>query len=245
MRVTRREFLARGATALAAGAWGVRCAHAMARGLGIASPANTGVEVAGASLAARVALVDLGAACCLRESLEGYARALRELGAEFVVARADKLPAARTVIIPGAGQIGEALAGEISRRLEAGSDVIVEVCCAYASPEDFEASRAALWRNFQVRVGPGVDLWAGARGRVPYVELTWPERLQVRDFSRVHPVEMVSGSVIGWIEKRAIAAVRNAGRGRLVVLGSALGPALAAGDREGRAWLGVTLLDAV
>src|SRR5438034_313621 len=102
-----------------------------------------------------------------------------------------------------------------------------------------------LWRlgrlrdYLQVRIEAPVQLWSARVSSqcIPYVDYTWPRPAKVRDFSRVVPLGRQAGEVIAWVDDLPVALKRQSGRGRLIVLGSPLGPALWAGDAEARRWL--------
>jgi hypothetical protein len=84
--------------------------------------------------------------------------------------------------------------------------------------------------HFGIRIQPPVDLWAN--GSAPYIDYRWPVRERVRDFSRVTPISAESGAIIGSAGDLPVAARR----GRFIFLGSPIGPALLAGDREAHSW---------
>ena len=84
--------------------------------------------------------------------------------------------------------------------------------------------------HFGIRIQPPVDLWAN--GTAPYIHYLWPVREKVRDFSRVTPISGEGLEIIGSTGHLPVAARR----GGLIFLGSPMGPALLAGDREAHSW---------
>jgi hypothetical protein len=203
-------------------------------------------------------LLDLNSHCVLRESLQGYQTALAD---EFdLLTEADLNPQCRCriAIVPGLGSIDPAMAGTLSGLLEAGTHLLLESGAVFLSPTEFRTHQKMLHRYFDIEVEPPVELWSarsaddrssrrtGAhagkkmldrRESVPYVNYFWPRPTQVRDFSRAIPVSARAGDVIGQVGALPIAWKRHTGAGTLIFLGSPLGPALRAGDREALSWL--------
>src|SRR5262249_28124569 len=70
-----------------------------------------------------------------------------------------------------------------------------------------------------------------------YVDLDWPLRVKVRDFSYLVPVEAPAEQIVGWWGDYPIASKQTVGEGTLLFLGSPVGPALGAGDNEAYRWL--------
>jgi hypothetical protein len=136
--------------------------------------------------------------------------------------------------------------------------VVYESGAAFATAEAFRNERRLLRIHLEMGLQTPVDLWDNTVYRAlgqpapPYVHYHWPELTIVRDFSRAVPVY---GSGTGALEvalkklaydfdhKRSIAYVcgfpvarrTRLGRGRLIFLGSPLGPHLGSGDREAQA----------
>jgi hypothetical protein len=72
---------------------------------------------------------------------------------------------------------------------------------------------------------------------IPYIDYSWPIVVKVRDFSRVVPVNGPGWDHIAEVDGVCVGLTRRFGRGRLVVLGSPLGPVLLGEDREAHEWL--------
>lgn len=184
-------------------------------------------------------LLDLGEHCALRESVAGYAKALADVGVQFVTHLPISDALLRAVIVPAATVMEGGLAPRLSALVEEGTRLLLESGAGFSSPSGFRAHRDMLIRYFGLEIKPTVHLWpeTGPR-RVPYVDYVWPVETRVRDFSRVAPLSAGQpGEIIGWAEGMPVALKRNAGKGTLVFLGSPLGPSLLAGDLEARRWL--------
>ena len=68
--------------------------------------------------------------------------------------------------------------------------------------------------------------------RIPYVDYHWPVAVKVRDFSHIVPVRANAKEVIASFDGIPVAARRSG----FIFLGSPIGPALLAGDREAHLW---------
>ena len=188
----------------------------------------------------RCVLLDLNDRSCLNESVSGYQSALTSAGVQWMRADARWMSAPRcaVLIVPAALEIPPQVVRAIVRCLHAGASVIFESGAGFAADRDYRAHRLALRHYLQLQIEEPVDLWRdNSSQRIPYVDYTWPRPAQVRDFSRVVPVEGQEGEIIARVDGRPVALKRPSGRGRLIFLGSSLGPALWAGDAEARGWL--------
>src|SRR6266853_4253907 len=188
----------------------------------------------------RHVLLDLNGRCGSSESLSGYEYALTSAGVEWLRADARWMSAPRcaVLIVPAALEIPPQVVRAIVRCLHAGASVIFESGAGFAADRDYRAHRLALRHYLQLQIEEPVDLWRdNSSQRIPYVDYTWPRRAQVRDFSRVVPVEGQEGEIIARVYGLPVALKRPSRRGRLIFLGSPLGPALWAGDAEARGWL--------
>ncbi len=232
MGLTRRRFLGCAAGAVTAGLpldlW------RRGRGWGRSSLA---VEAS-----PRCVLLDLKEHGCLGESVSGYESALASLGAgEARLMRAEARWVSRcaVLIVPAALEIPLPAVRAIVTCLQAGASVILESGAGFAAGRDFRAHRVVLRDYLQVSIEAPVQLWSAriSSQGIPYVDFTWPYPAKVRDFSRVVPLERQAGEVIAWVDGLPVALKRRSGRGRLIFLGSPLGPALWAGDAEARRWL--------
>ena len=123
----------------------------------------------------------------------------------------------------------------ITACLAAGGLVMLESGAGFANERGRSRHRAVLHEALGVHVESPVDLWP--HRSIPYVDFTWPVAAKVRDFSRVVPLASGPREIIARVDGLPVALRRRNGRGSLIVLGSALGPALWAGDLEARRWL--------
>ena len=219
MDMTRRAFLQYGAGALAV-TW-PKIPHLYA-----------------AQRSVHAVLLDLPHADFWRESAAGYAAALADCGCEVARVDVSSLSHCALVIVPAVLQIPQPARREIARLFESGAIVVVESGGGFAPEADFQAHRAALREAWGVHVSAPVDLWtAQSCDGIPYVDYVWPGAARVRDFSRAVPLMPQEGEFIAWIDDLPVGLKREVGRGTLIVLGSALGPALWAGDAQARQWL--------
>ena len=173
-------------------------------------------------------ILDLGPDCLLRESLAGFCETGIPAGPLPVDA-----PESAAYIVPAAAGLTDGLVARLARHVQAGGWLIFESAAGFGG---FEAQRAQLVRHFRLAIQPPVNLWAGGASP-PYVDYHWPVRTKVRDFSHVVPVRGASAEVIGTIGNMPVAARF----GRLVFLGSPIGPSLLAGDREAHLWFNALL----
>ncbi len=225
MVITRRRFLSCAAGAVTAGL-----------PLDLWRPGRSSVAV---ETSPRWVILDSTEYGCVGESASGYASALASLGAGLMRVEARCVYRCAVLIVPAALEIPPPGLRGIASCRQAGGSVILESGAGFAAGRDFRAHRVGLRDYLQVRVEPPVQLWSAhmsSRG-TPYVDYTWPHPAKVRDFSRVVPLGRQAGEVIGWVDGLPVALKRQCGRGKLIFLGSPLGPALWAGDAEARRWL--------
>jgi|HubBroStandDraft_6_1064221.scaffolds.fasta_scaffold558841_2 hypothetical protein len=204
-------------------------------------------------------LLDLHAHCVLRESLRGYQAALGGKYRHVLEAGLNSKRFCRMAIVPGLGSLEPVVAETLSGLLESGTHVLLESGAGFFGAAEFTAHQNMLYRYFNIEVAPPVDLWSGKSaddaflsGRsgppprtkqpdrlesLPYIGYSWPRETQVRDFSRAIPVSAGEGEVIGKAGALPVALKRRTVGGRLIFLGSPLGPALLAGDLQARSWL--------
>jgi hypothetical protein len=203
-------------------------------------------------------LLDLKSHCALPESLQGYQAALAGAHNHLPETWAGNRYRCRTVIVPGLGLTDPAMADALSDLVNDGACLLLESGAGFLSPAEFATHRKMLHRHFNLAVEPPVDLWPGksgvntdswrsfgrhprktphTRGLVPYVSYVWPQETKVRDFSRIVPVSLQTGDVIGSVGAMPVALKKRVGKGTLIFLGSPLGPALGASDLEARRWL--------
>src|SRR5258708_17146165 len=220
MKLSRREFV--GGSAACGG--------------GFCMPGIDGSALAGASTEADCVVFDLGANCVLPESLQGYREALNAqvVGVALDARRWQRR--SRLVIVPGAGIVNAAEASVLLEMLDGGTTVLLESGGAFLDPEEMAAHQQVLRTLFSVHVEEPVELWSDQRC-APYVQYHWPREFLVRDFSRAIPVIAPEAETIGRLGALPVAIKKPIGNGLLIFLGSPLGPALRAGDREAHAWL--------
>jgi len=225
MKLSRREFVGGSAA----------CAS------GLCVPRLVGSGFTDVPTGANCVLFDLGANCALPESLQGYREALN---AEVVVAAtgARRWQHPRPlVIVPGAGIVDAAAASGLLQLLDAGTAVLLESGAGFLRPAEVAEQARMLRSFFDLHVLEPVELWSEQRC-APYVQYHWPREFMVRDFSRAMPVVApsavtIGAETIGRLGALPVAIKKPVGNGLLIFLGSPLGPALRAGDREARAWL--------
>ncbi len=163
--------------------------------------------------------------CALPESRAGFAKALAGRETTGVLA------------LPGAGGWDASIAA----RVRSGQLVIFESASGFTEARAFQEQRAGLQAAFGLTIERPVRLWSES-GRPSYLDLGWPLRARVRDFSFAVPVR--GGETIGTLGERPVAALQRAGAGALLFLGSPVGPALGSGDPQAHAWLGSVLATA-
>jgi hypothetical protein len=204
------------------------------------------------------ALLDLNSHCALPESFEGYRVALAGQHHRLAAAECNPRNPCRMAIVPGLGMIDAVTARTLTAFLRAGTKVLLESGAAFLRPGEFSNHQEMLHRHFDIAIDSPVNLWpskpadeallSNHRGRhrrrkpsnsksVPYLDYLWPRETKVRDFSQVIPVAAHGGDVIGRVGALPVALKRRVGKGRLIFLGSPMGPALGAGDLEAHQWL--------
>ena len=168
----------------------------------------------------RCVVLDLGAGCTIRESIAGYRRATARLTAR-----------GPTLIVPAALTIPRAA---IESHLWHGGLVVLESGAGFADGRSFAAHRDALRDALQLHVEPPRTLWPR---QTPYIHFDWPTFAMTRDFSSVVPLASQHGRVIAVADGLPVALVRRARLGRLIFLGSPLGPTLWTDDPHATHWL--------
>src|SRR5579863_4022815 len=243
MKVSRREFVGTASCAAAASL----CA--------IPSPAFASSNYVGRSTV-RATLLDLGTNCALPESLAGM-RAV--LGSSHRCIAASDFPSSdlsNVVIVAAAGSAIPEIFLAAAELLAQGATVLWESGAAFLNSADFAQQQALTKKHFGISIGQPVHVWTqsnsrklksgapmqGPRGmraigheQIAYVKYRWPLEADVRDYSRVFPVSASGGRAIAHWNALPVAWSKNFGEGRLIFLGSPLGPALRAGDGEANA----------
>jgi hypothetical protein len=182
----------------------------------------------------------------LRESIAGFQATLAAAGSRFITASSNMLldlQMPRVAIVPGFVMLEPFAVSWLAAVLEAGGLVVIESGAPFTEKPAVAWHHDLLSSEFGVDLRPPVNLWeeGGNRvpyaDRVPYVDYVWPITTKVRDFSRITPLRNESAGVVARAGSLPVALRRKVGRGTLIFLGSPLGPALLAGDREARGWL--------
>jgi hypothetical protein len=201
-------------------------------------------------------LLDLNSNCALPESLRGYRTALADEYHSIAEIESGQRRC-RMVMVPGLGAMDPAMAVSLLGLLQAGTHLLLESGAGFSCASEFSVHQKMLNRYFGITIGSPVDLWPAApaddhspyrqgqrsntkpksRESVPYVNYVWPQKTNVRDFSRVIPVLPTEGNVIGKVGALPVALKRRVAKGTLIFLGSPIGPALCAGDPEALSWL--------
>jgi hypothetical protein len=181
-------------------------------------------------------VLDLGEACALRESQQGYVAALGGRSIRPLDGARSWKKECRVAIAPAVGALDERTGEAVLDLLESGRAVLLESAAGFSDHTEFVAHQRLLKRLFDVHVDAPVDVWSQPVP-VRYVHYDWPIQATVRDFSKVAAVIDSDAEVIGQIGELHIALKKRVGKGQLIFLGSPLGPALWAGDVEAGAWL--------
>lgn len=183
-------------------------------------------------------LVDLGPGCTVRESVAGYESALISSRVAYERTSFRSLRRARLEILPAAVFTNESGPARIRAHLESGSVALLETGAAFLTFKEFDFQRRLISSSFGLSLQDPIRLWENTDSfkQAPYVAYGWPVVTKIRDFSRIIPLDCKSGEVIGWFQHLPVAAILRVGKGRLILLGSPLGPHLLAGDREAGSW---------
>lgn len=172
------------------------------------------------SIATPNVVVDLSDECVLRESRIGM------LACPLCKPQKMYRQECLFYVVPGAGSVTPKLARELVEHTRNGACVIFESAAGFGG---FESQREMLDQHFGLQIDRPIDL---PKGRVPYVDYHWPVSVKIRDFDRVVPVCAPAREVIATVDGIPVAARRR----KLIFLGSPIGPALLAGDREAHFW---------
>jgi hypothetical protein len=164
--------------------------------------------------------------CALPESRAGFGQALAGREAPDVL------------VFPGAAGWDDS----IERQVRSGRLVIFESASGFAARNALREQRAGLRDAFGLGIEDPVTVW-GESGRPAYLDLGWPVRARVRDFSFAVPVR--GGEEVGRLGALRVATLQRAGAGALLFLGSPVGPALWSGDPQAHAWLSSVLAAAL
>jgi hypothetical protein len=142
------------------------------------------------------------------------------------------------VIAPGVMRLRPDQLQQIRRSAAAGTTIILESALAFADIHCLEEQRRLLSQHLGIVTGAPFDVWEQrASAALPYIEYTGPRAALVRDFSRAVPLDVCAEQRLATVHGRVVAAQYRFGSGRIVFLGSLIGPSLLAGDRESAEWL--------
>jgi hypothetical protein len=132
-------------------------------------------------------------------------------------------------VLPAAQTISRAVALRLRRAAAAGRWILIE------SGLCFDA--ASHWKQLSHVVRVFFDIRIAAPVQVSnfYVSFEWPQRTMVRTFEAVTPIACSANELIATFDGIPAGACRSIGRGGVIFLGSMLGPALAAEEREAHA----------
>jgi len=211
------------------------------------------------------AILNLGTACVLPESLNGYRLVLGAEHPNFSEFNLGAAEAHRVIIVPAAGTIDSATVSALSAAAESGKTVVWESGAAYLNPSDFAAQKAILMEHFEISIGQPIELWTSqsrkpcsregwsrpgkpahtGQDSVPYVIYHWPHESWVRDFSRAIPVSAKCGRAIAYLGELPVAWRKPIGNGTFIFIGSPLGPAMRAGDSEAHSWFRALISESV
>lgn len=188
--------------------------------------AIAGAAPLGGALFSRTAPTNRGAVvCALDESRAGYDKALADSAS------------AHLIVFPAA--VG--WDPSIARKVREGATVLFESAAGFADEASFTEQRAGLRSDFDLTIERPTHP-SSHSPQPAYIDLHWPTRLKVRDFSSL--VSVRGGETIGMLGPLPVAALRREGAGRFLFVGSPVGPALWSGDAQARAWLSSVLREA-
>ena len=177
--------------------------------------------------------------CLSEESANGFRRLLD--GNK----RAIDISSRNIVILPGMRYLPKKTAVQLFQRVHSGTWLILESGMPFASAAEAAERLRVLHSVFGLTVHVPVPARTAEVGPSnSYVAYTWPGRFLVRDFSAVTPVQCSQQEVIASFRDMAVCAKRSVGAGGIIFLGSMLGPALLAQEREAQE-LGKAILEAL
>ena len=176
-----------------------------------------------------VSLLLDGGDCLTRESAAGYRRLLNKVGLRAEVASGVKAINFHTILLPAIGALTLPTALALREKVEAGHLLILESALAFADVQETESQRAVIAKVFGLRVEltspPPVE-------RVSYLRYRWPADVLVRHFGNPATVSGARCQSIAQLGSLTVAAMKPIGLGKIIFLGTPIGPMLMAGDRE-------------
>jgi hypothetical protein len=154
------------------------------------------------------------------ESESGFAQAIERLSQAHP-------RTSRTVIVPSASALEGtgflSLAGAARR----GATVLIDLADGFSASSDLARTRTGLYHHFGVEVANPVTYPTG-----DYVFFRWPHPAQIRHFTRISCIKQGKSKVIAHLGSSPVAVRQEIGLGAVVILGSALGSHLLAGDEQ-------------
>jgi len=160
--------------------------------------------------------------CLTRESASGYHRVLASVESRF-----------RTIIVPAMGALSLPTAIELRHKAEAGYSVVLESGLAFAGARTAERQCAVMSKVFGLHVELiSDDVINDPAARVSYLRYRWPKDVLVRQFGQPVAVGGSQCQPMAHWGRFTVAAKKSTGSGRVIFLGSPLGPMLMAQDRE-------------
>lgn len=144
----------------------------------------------------------------------------------------------KVIIVPGARQLSRETGRELLRHAVSGAWLILESGLCFVAPQHAVEQIRVLRNVF------GLDVHAPLASRGSYIEYVWPLRRLVRDFGMITPVGCSSAERIAEFAGTPVCAQRRVGKGRIIFLGSMLGPGLLAEEREAHD-VGAAILDRI
>jgi hypothetical protein len=174
-----------------------------------------------------------------QESVEGYRLLLGELPAlsfyRNAAAQAD------LIIAPAAIGVTAIEAKNLGMRVLRGATLIFESALGFCEPRDTVEQRGMLNDIFALGIGKPVSVDPTERASGLQVNYCWPLQRSTRTFESLTPVDCRESEAIALIGGEPVCLAKKWGKGTLVYLGSMLGPALFAEEREAKA-IGAALL---
>ena len=130
------------------------------------------------------------------------------------------------IIVVGSRQLPRRTALQLRRRALDGAWLILESGLGFVRHEQAAAQVCVLHDVFGFRAKPPVEHAGG------YIQYTWPVPRLLRDFNAITPVDCDPTERIARSQDVTAGAKRFLGHGCIIFLGSMLGPALLAEERE-------------
>ena len=167
------------------------------------------------------------------ESLRGFQTALPASRVVHQLSGAEKF-----VVAPGVMALHADQVRQFRRSATAGNTIVLESALAFADVRCLTEQQRLLAQQLGIVTGAPFDVWAQrASAALPYIEYSSPRAALVRDFNRALPLHVSDEQRLATVHGRVVAAQYRFGSGRIVFLGSLIGPSLLSGDRESAQWL--------